>query len=100
MVIPQFSAWFQSAAFLVCSRFLAAILGGYIFSAISVSLLAVLVPLSKTDSVLLAVSLSVLVYTCVFIWVFSVRSLVKIYGWLIALSASQIFLLAVIKGWL
>lgn len=100
MVIPYIGTWFKSAPFLVCSRFFAAIVGGYVFSAIAVSLLAAVVPLPKTDSVLLAVSLSILVYACVFIWVFSVRKLQKVYGLLILLGTCQAVLLAFIKGWL
>jgi hypothetical protein len=84
----------------VCSRFFAAIVGGYVFSAITVSLLAATVPLSKTDSVLLAVCSSILVYASVFIWVFSVKALRKVYGILIVLSSCQALLLALIKGWL
>lgn len=100
MMISPLSELSKNSSFLVCSRFFAAIVGGYAFSAITISLFAILVPLSKTDSVLLAVSISILVYACVFIWVFSVRALSKVYGLLLLLGGCQVLLLALIKGWL
>ncbi|KZN45058.1 hypothetical protein N476_25740 [Pseudoalteromonas luteoviolacea H33] len=63
----------------VVSRFCAAILGGYFFTAYCISLLSLLLPTSKVDAVLYSVCLSILIYSCVFIAAFAARSLIKVW---------------------
>lgn len=58
----------------VLSRFCAAIFGGYFFTAYSVALLSLLIPTTKVDAVLYSVCASILIYSCIFIAVFGVRS--------------------------
>jgi hypothetical protein len=81
-------------------RFVAAILGGYVFTSVFISLLAVLLPLNKLDSVLLTTTLSVFFYCCVFIWVFAVKSLKVVWITILLTTSLQLFVLALIKGWL
>ncbi|CAM3838410.1 MULTISPECIES: hypothetical protein [Pseudoalteromonas] len=84
----------------VFSRFLAAILGGYTFTAVFTSLLSITLPLKKSDAVLLSVSLTILIYSCVFIWVFAVKSLIRIWITILLTTAGLALLLSVLKGWL
>ncbi|AOT10806.1 hypothetical protein S4054249_23440 [Pseudoalteromonas luteoviolacea] len=63
----------------VASRFCAAILGGYFFTAYCISLLSLLLPTSRVDAVLYSVCASILIYSCVFIAVFAARSLLKVW---------------------
>ena len=84
----------------VFSRFVAAIIGGYVFTATFTSLLSIILPLKKSDAVLLSISLTILVHSCVFIWVFAVKSLKKIWITLLLTSAGFALLLSFIKGWL
>lgn len=85
---------------LVFLRFFIAIVGGYAFTAASISLLSVLLPIAKQDAVLLCVSISILIYALVFIYAFSVKSLKTV--WISILLSIGIFmaLLALLKGWL
>ncbi|WP_404343340.1 hypothetical protein [Pseudoalteromonas mariniglutinosa] len=86
--------------FAVVARFLAAIVGGYIFTSIFISLLSLLLPLSKLDSVLLSTTLSIAIYSCVFIWVFAVKSLAKVWIIILLTCVGQAICLALLKGWL
>jgi hypothetical protein len=86
--------------FNVFSRFFIAIVGGYFFTAASTSLLSVLLPLAKSDAVLLSVSLSILIYVLVFIYAFYIKSLKTVWISILLTTGVQVSLLAVLKGWL
>lgn len=58
----------------VAVRLLAAIVGGYGLTAISMSLLAVLLPASRVDAVMTATLLSFPVYAVAIMWAFAARS--------------------------
>jgi hypothetical protein len=58
----------------VASRAIAAILGGYVVTALSTALLAVILPMVRIDAVLTATLLSFAVYTCAVLWVFAAGS--------------------------
>ena len=81
-------------------RFVAAIMGGYAFTSVLISLLAVLLPLNKLDCVLLTTTLSVFFYCCVFIWVFAVKSLMTVWITILLTTSGQLLALSFIKGWL
>jgi hypothetical protein len=59
---------------MVASRALAAIAGGYALAALSAAALAVFLPLSSADATLAGTMLSFLVYACAVIWVFAARN--------------------------
>jgi hypothetical protein len=84
----------------VLSRFFIAIVGGYFFTAVSVSLLSVVVPVSKVDAVLLSVSASILIYALVFIYSFYIQSLKTVWISILLSIAVQFFTLSLMKGWL
>jgi len=84
----------------VLSRFFIAIVGGYFFTAVSVSLLSVVVPVSKVDAVLLSVSASILIYALVFIYSFYLQSLKTVWISILLSVAVQFFILSLMKGWL
>ena len=86
--------------FAVISRFFAAIVGGYTFTAVFTALLSIILPLKKSDAVLLSISLTILVYSCVFIWVFAVKSLPKIWITILLTTAGGARSLSLLKGWL
>ncbi|MGP1717614.1 MAG: hypothetical protein ACTS9Y_10595 [Methylophilus sp.] len=68
---------------MVASRILAAIIGGYaLTSALSV-LLALLLPVSRSEATLAATMLSFVLYAAVVLWVFAARSVMHIWLWLI-----------------
>ncbi|MGO2365855.1 MAG: hypothetical protein ACTH56_04320 [Pseudoalteromonas sp.] len=69
----------HSYKYKVVLRFIAAIVGGYVFTSCFICLLALVLPLSKLDAVLISTTISVFVYTCVFIWSFTVKSLARIW---------------------
>ena len=87
-------------ALCVISRFSAAIVGGYVFTAVFTSLLSLILPLSKSDAVLLSVSLTILIYSCVFIWVFAIKSLKTVWITILLTSSSCFLSIALLKGWL
>ena len=68
------------------NRCLAATFGGYLLSAVATILFAQILPLSQVDRVLTAMMLSFTVYTCAVIWVFSVKSTLRYWLDLFALS--------------
>lgn len=84
----------------VVSRFLAAIVGGYVFTAVFSSLLSIILPLKKSDAVLLSISLTIFIYSCVFIWVFAVKSLTKIWITILLTTTGLALILSLLKGWL
>ncbi|MFY9479798.1 MAG: DUF3649 domain-containing protein [Aquabacterium sp.] len=59
---------------MVASRALAAIGGGYVLAALSAAALAVSLPLARVDATLTATMLSFLVYACAVVWVFAART--------------------------
>lgn len=71
---------------LVLSRFSAAVLGGYLLCASLTAFLPLILPLKRTDAVLLTLSLSVLFYAMSFIAVFYFRPLKHIWSCLIGSS--------------
>ncbi|QFU06815.1 hypothetical protein FIU82_17620 (plasmid) [Pseudoalteromonas sp. THAF3] len=85
---------------LVVYRFIAAIVGGYLLTALSTAVLGVALPLQPSDAVLLAVSLSILIYACIFIYTFSVRSVAKVWITILLTSAALTALLAFMEEWL
>ncbi|KAA1150959.1 hypothetical protein [Pseudoalteromonas fuliginea] len=104
-VIELLSQFFKlspifSYRFSVFLRFLIAIVGGYSFTAASTALLSFLLPLTKSDAVLLCVSLSILIYALVFIYAFYIKSLKTVWISILLTTSAQICLLAVLKGWL
>jgi len=85
--------------FLVFMRFLIAIVGGYYFTAITTALLSLVLPLAKQDAVLLCVSVSILIYSIVFILAFTVRSLKTVWISILLAIVTQLLLLAMLKDW-
>ncbi|WP_231613257.1 MULTISPECIES: hypothetical protein [unclassified Pseudoalteromonas] len=80
-------------------RFLIAIVGGYCFTAITTALLSLVLPLAKQDAVLLCVSVSILIYSIVFILAFTVRSLKTVWISILLAIVTQLLLLAMLKDW-
>ena len=58
----------------VFSRVMAAIIGAYVLTLLSIAVLALVLPLSRAESVLLSMLLSFLIYACAVLWVFATRS--------------------------
>ncbi|MEM1174487.1 MAG: DUF3649 domain-containing protein [Pseudomonadota bacterium] len=69
----------------IASRVLAAVIPGYILANSASIFLGLLLPIKKTEGVATAVLLSFAIYTCVIMWVFSVRRLATV--WLGLLGA-------------
>lgn len=72
----------------VASRALAAILGGYVLAALSAAALAVFLPLSRADATLTGTMLSFLVYACAVVWVFAARTATRAWLGLLLPSAA------------
>lgn len=85
--------------FFVFMRFLIAIVGGYYFTAITTALLAFVLPLPKQDAVLLCASVSILIYSIVFIVAFTVRSLKTVWISILLATVTQLLLLEMLKDW-
>lgn len=58
----------------VASRAVAAILGGYVLSALAAFALAIFLPMSKAEASMTATLSSFLIYTCAVLWVFAIRT--------------------------
>lgn len=58
----------------VFARVMAAIIGAYVLTLLSIALLALVLPMSRAESVLLSMLLSFLIYACAVLWVFATRS--------------------------
>lgn len=58
----------------VFSRVMAAIIGAYVLTLLSIAVLALVLPMSRAESVLLSMLLSFLIYACAVLWVFATRS--------------------------
>lgn len=81
----------------IALRAITAIIGGYVLTNLIGCLLPLLLPMSKSDAVMSAILLSFLIYTCVIIWVFSVRSVHKAWRGVSLLSLLLAGILAAIK---
>lgn len=84
----------------VVSRFCAAVLGGYLLTAVLTAVLPLLLPLRLTDAVLLTLALSVLFYALAFVWVFWVKTLRTAWLGMLLPSAALGLLLVMLMGWL
>jgi magnesium-transporting ATPase (P-type) len=58
----------------VFARVMAAIIGAYVLTLLSIAVLALVLPMSRAESVLLSMLLSFLIYACAVLWVFATRS--------------------------
>jgi hypothetical protein len=58
----------------VFARAMAAIIGAYVLTLLSIAVLALILPMSRAESVLLSMLLSFLIYACAVLWVFATRS--------------------------
>ena len=65
----------QNYRWQITGRVLLAIIGGYVLTNLASILISFLLPLPKSDAVMTALLLSFIIYTCVVIWVFSMKSL-------------------------
>ena len=81
----------------VFSRFSAAILAGYLLTACFTGLMPLLLPIKKTDAVLLSLSLSVLIYAVAFIWCFYERSLKRVWTVLLSVCALMVCLIVLLR---
>ncbi|HEY0917526.1 MAG TPA: hypothetical protein VGE22_21775 [Solimonas sp.] len=82
----------------VLSRLLAALLGGYALSALLTAVLALHLPLERSEAMLVGTMLSFLVYALAVMWAFAARHALRAWTGLLA----PILLLAVIlaaPGW-
>lgn len=64
----------------VASRALAAIVGGYVLTALAITALAIFLPMPRSEASMTATLLSFVIYTCVVLWVFATRSATR--AWL------------------
>lgn len=74
---------------MVFSRIIASFVGGYILTAYITMVLAVLLPMSRADAVVLASLLSYVWFCIAIIWVFAVKSVLK--AWLGMLGGIALF---------
>ena len=82
----------------VASRVVAAILGGYVLTALATMALAVFLPMSKAEASLTATLLSFLIYGCAVIWVFATRTAWR--AWTgIVVPAVVLAVLIWLQGW-
>lgn len=64
----------------VFSRVMAAIIGAYVLTLLSIAVLALVLPMSRAESVLLSMLLSFFIYACAVLWVFATRSAWRAWG--------------------
>lgn len=102
ILMDKINQYYQSYAYQlsVISRFFAAIVGGYLFTCVFTSLLSITLPLKTSDAVLLSISLTIFIYSCVFIWVFAVKSLKIIWITILLTSSACGLSIVLLKGWL
>ncbi|MBQ4833596.1 hypothetical protein J8L70_10125 [Pseudoalteromonas sp. MMG010] len=83
---------------LVFLRFFTATVGGYVFTSSAIALLSFILALSKQDAVYLSVSISLVIYTLVFLYTFAVKSFTTV--WISILLSISVFIgvLALLKG--
>ncbi len=72
----------------VASRCVAAIVGGYVVSALCAALLALLLPLVRVEAVLASTMLSFAIYTVIVMWAFYEASLRRVWMALAGASAA------------
>ena len=72
----------------VASRVLAAVIGGYLLTALAIAALAVYLPLAPVEASLMATMLSFVIYAGVVLWVFATRSIWRV--WLCMAAAMAI----------
>ena len=82
----------------VIARTVAAIAGGYVFSAILATVMAVALPFPRAQAVITGMLVAILAYAGVVIWAFSVRSPLKLWAWLVGLSAAGAIFLMIQQG--
>jgi hypothetical protein len=75
----------------ICSRVLAGLLGGYVFTYALTAALAQLLPLDRVDALLIASLLSFTVYTLALLWAFAVRSVWR--AWVVVPAAAPLALI-------
>lgn len=83
-------AWLNGAAhyrWMVASRVLAAVVGGYTLTSAATVLLALVWPLPQAEAVAAATMLSFALYTVVILWVFAVKRLRTLWLGLIITTA-------------
>lgn len=71
----------------VASRALAAIVGGYVLSALVAMAMALWLPLARAEAVITGTLASFVVYTCAVMWVFAARDAWRAWAGLAAPSA-------------
>lgn len=69
--------WFQRPWLGVLSRSLAAIFGGYGLATSTSVLMAVALPMARSQAVLTGMLTAIVVYACAALWAFAVRSALK-----------------------
>lgn len=72
----------------ICSRLLAAVLGGYAFAAALAVFLGALLPMARAEAVLMGSFLSFAAYTAAIVWAFSPQPLGRV--WLTLAGASAV----------
>ncbi|ALU45719.1 hypothetical protein [Pseudoalteromonas rubra] len=98
MSLSPYFAYFTAYRINVITRFALAIFGGYACTALSISLMSLLLPVSKVDAVLFSVCLSVLIHCLIFIAVFATKSLRFLCGGLLLLATVQWLLILMLRG--
>lgn len=73
---------------MVASRALAAVAGGYALAALGAAALAVFLPLPRADATLTGTMLSFLIYACAVVWVFAARTAARAWLGLLAPCAA------------
>lgn len=68
----------------VASRAVAAIVGGYVLTALATFALAIFLPMSKAEASMTATLLSFLIYTCAVLWVFATRTAWRAWAGMVA----------------
>ena len=72
----------------VASRVLAAVIGGYLLTALAIATLAAYLPLAPVEASLMATMLSFVIYAGVVLWVFATQSIWRV--WLSMAAAMAI----------
>ncbi|CAN8139767.1 DUF3649 domain-containing protein [uncultured Thiomicrorhabdus sp.] len=73
------SSFLQHPAWAILSRFILAVIGGYALTNLVVISLVALIDPDGGGALLLGMSLSFILYAAIIIWVYSVRSLSKVW---------------------
>ena len=83
---------------MVTSRAVAAVAGGYVLAALSAALLAVILPLPRADATLTGTMLSFLAYALAVMWAFAARHALRAWTGLLAPILLLVVILA-LPGW-